>query len=436
MRPQTRLLSPLTVTVGVLLVGCASSDGAHWSRVFDLDAEVDAAVTDAREEGKSEASAKDVASDVAMDVKDSSSQDATNKDSQADGAPDAPSPPPVEFSFVAFADNQFATESCTSGVPERLAIPKAIVKLAPTFVIEAGDLMDHGYDPGAYAKLVSCYDAMVTQIPYFPSPGNHDCGSAGIAAFRTFLETQLFTRNKAVWGANYDKAFTIAYEDDTNTYSTNPSAPGSTTNVPSGFSFKTYYAFKHKNAYFLSFEQGTRWWSNTPRQWVEKHLKAARADPAIEHLFVYMHHPMYSSTMAEGGTGEAIQPVRSYYEALFKKYDVTMVFSGHAHVYDRFYVSDDGTPTRSTPPKTSYPHDGKAVHYIVTGGGGGPLPSGCNPAPGEKKELSYDFGPARGCGYHVTKVSVKGGSLKVEVVGVDGSETAFTTKVWDTFTIQ
>jgi hypothetical protein len=206
--------------------------------------------------------------------------------------------------------------------------------------------------------------------------------------------------------------------------------------VPSGFSFKTFYAFKFKNSYFLSFEQGTRWWSDTPKSWVEKHLKAAQADPEIKNVFVYMHHPMYSSTMADTGTGEAYGPVRGYYQALFRKYDVTMVFSGHAHVYDRFYVPDDDSPSRSTPSKKTFPHDGKGVHYIVTGGGGGPLPNGCNPPPGEAKDVSYDFGQARGCGYHVTHVTVKDSKLDVEIVGIDGAESAYTTKIWDSFSVE
>ena len=343
--------------MAALAGSCGDDEASGWQPASKLDAGGDSALSDGpAETGSGADAAKDAATDQGS--KDGAATDGGVSDAAEAG------PPPVEFSFVAYADNQFATESCTSGVPERLAVPQAIVKLAPTFVVEAGDLMDHGYDPGAYDKLVSCYDAMLTKIPYFPVVGNHDCGSGGILKYRTFLENQLTTRNKTVWGADYTTAFKIAYGDDPNTYSTDPSNPGSTADVPSGFSFKTFYAFKHKNAYFIAFEQGTRWWSDTPRSWLEKHLKAARADPEIQHLFVYMHHPMYSTTMAETGTGEAIGPVRKYYEALFRQYDVTMVFSGHAHVYDRFWVPDDGSASRSDPPKKAYPHDGKAIHYV------------------------------------------------------------------------
>jgi hypothetical protein len=140
--------------------------------------------------------------------------------------------------------------------------------------------------------------------------------------------------------------------------------------------------------------------------------------------------------MADQSDGEACGPVREDYEALFRHYDVTAVFSGHAHLYEHFYVPDDGTPTRTDQPSASYAHDGNAIHYVVTGGGGGPLPNGCDPIPGENVEHSYDYRQARGCGYHVTQIEVDGGTLTVSVIGVEGSADSYTTSVWDTFVIE
>jgi hypothetical protein len=371
--------------------------------------------------------------------------DAGGKDVAADSTPSDAAPPndakpdaspPAAFSFVVFGDNQFATTSCTSGVPERLAIPKVVVSLNPTLLLEAGDLMDHGYDSGAYAKYQDCYKEMLAKVPFFPTMGNHDAGSGGINNYKAYLEQQIQTKNAAVWGAGYKSAFPIWYEDDPTTYSTDFNHPGDTKVVPSGVSFKTFYAFQHQNAYFISFEQGTRWWTNTPIPWVEKHLKAARQDPGVEHLFVYLHHPFYSTTMEESGSGEAVEPVRKHYEALFRQYDVTMVFSGHVHMYEHFHVPDGGAATRASPPPKSYPHDGKSIHYLITGGGGGPLPNGCNPTPGEKQQKSYDYMQSRACGYHVTQVKVAGKKLSVSVIGVKGSETSHTTSGLDGFAVE
>lgn len=349
-----------------------------------------------------------------------------------DAAPPAPdAPPPPTFSFVVFGDNQFATTSCTSGVPERMAVPKVVQDLKPSFVLHTGDLMDHGYESGAYAKFASCYSGMLGKHPFFPTMGNHDAGSGGIWKYKTYLEGQLKTKNAKVWGSGYKQAFTLYYNDDPTTYSTSFSSPNYNQSVPSGVSFKTFYAFRHQNAYFISFEQGTRWWANTPKTWLEKHLKQAHADSGIDHIFVHMHHPLYSTTMSESSSGECIQPVRKQYQGLFRKYDVTAVFSGHAHLYDRFYVPDDGSKTRQSPPPASYPHDGKGIHYIVTGGGGGGLNS-C----GLKKELSYDYSQKRACVFHVTRVQVKGTQLTVSVVQVKGSASSYTKQVIDKFTVK
>ena len=344
-------------------------------------------------------------------------------------------PPPV-YSFIVYGDNQFATSSCTSGVPERMAIPEAILELDPTFILHTGDLMDHAYDDGAYDAFVGCYSGMLAAIPFFPTMGNHDAGSGGIWNYKAFVEDLLYVDNPAAYGADYDADFEIWYEDDPTEYSTDFDYPTHRDILPSGVCFKTNYAFKYANAYFISFEIGTRWWTNTPTTWVETHLDRARSDPSVRHVIATMHHPMYSTTMAEAGDGDCLEPVRRHYEDLFRLYDVTLVFSGHAHVYDRFLVPDDGSASRARPSPGEYEHDGEGVHYIVTGGGGGPLPNNCSPPPGERDEVSYDYSQQRGCGYHVTLVEVDGDALQLSIIGVQGSASDFTTSVWDTFTIQ
>lgn len=361
----------------------------------------------------------------------------TSEDVRQDGAvpdvvPDGPVDPSVNFSFVVFGDMQFATGSCTSGVKERLGVPKVVLQLNPKFFLQTGDLVDHAYEDGAYDRYRTCYSDLLAKIPLFPTSGNHDMGNGGIRKYRTFLERTLNTDNPAVYGANYEKDFEVIYKDDPTEYSESPSSPANKDVLPSGFSFKTFYAFKHANAYFISFEQGTRYWTNTPTSWVKKHLQAAKDDPKIKHVFVYMHHPMYSTTMAETSSKECYGPVRKAYESLFREYDVTMVFSGHTHLYDRFYVPDDDHHTRQIPGPATYPHDGKGIHYIVTGGGGGPL-NGCSP---ERTDSSYNYAQGRRCAYHVTQVVVNDNKLEVSIVGVKGGETNASSEVWESFTIQ
>jgi hypothetical protein len=347
-------------------------------------------------------------------------------------------PAPVEpWSFVVFGDNQFATTSCTSGIAEREAVPELVLSLEPDAVLHTGDLMDHGYEAGSYEQLEHCYAELFARLPFFPTSGNHDQSSSGLYSYEPYLERQLFGTNPALWDASWDGDLEHFYEDDPQDYSESFSSPSHQDDVPSGVSFETFYAVRIRDAYIISFEQGTRWWSNTPRSWLEDHLAAARSDPRVKHVFVIMHHPMYSTTMAEGGDGEAIGPVRGYYEELFRAYDVSIAFAGHAHVYEHFHVPDDGTGTRrdDSASAASYPRDGSAVHYVVTGGGGGPLPS-CDPMASPREEHSAGYIQGRRCGYHVTRVSVDGERLEVEIVGVDGGAGAWTSEVWERWAIE
>lgn len=393
---------------------------------------------DAETTSADDAAAGDGTSDAPAETDPDAAADAdAGPDAPVDGSGDEPGevgpPPPPPFSFVVFGDNQFATESCTSGVSERLAIPEVIRELAPEFVLHVGDLMDHGYDAGAYDAFVGCYAGMLGELPLFPTLGNHDAGSGGVWNYKAYLEGQLFTRNATVWPGDYATDFTIAYEDDPNEYSTDFDAPTHRDIVPSGVSFETFYAFRFRNAYFVSMELGTRYWSNTPKTWLDRHLAAAQADPTIDHTFVILHHPIYSTTMADTATGECTGPVRDHYAAYFHDRDARMVFSGHAHVYDRFWVPDDGHRTADAPP-SAYPAGADAVHYVVTGGGGGPLP-GCSPLGGADGVVGWQYSQARGCGYHVTLVEVDGERLTVRVIGVVGTAADHTTAEWDRFTI-
>ena len=61
--------------------------------------------------------------------------------------------------------------------------------------------------------------------------------------------------------------------------------------------------------------------------WIEKELKGTTDDWKIP----FMHHAMYSSARAHGSTGT----LRQVLEPLFIRYNVSVVFSGHDHVYER-----------------------------------------------------------------------------------------------------
>ena len=105
---------------------------------------------------------------------------------------------------------------------------------------------------------------------------------------------------------------------------------------------KLYYSFKAKqNVRFFALESTYM----DPEQvaWLEKELK----DSTEEWKIPYFHHPPYSSGDRHGSD----QRLREVLEPLFLKYNVSVVFTGHDHFYER------------TKPQ-------KGIVYFVCGSGG------------------------------------------------------------------
>ncbi len=339
--------------------------------------------------------------------------------------------------FVVFGDTQPPYNSCAGpeARPELLAVPRAIAELAPRFALHVGDLVDVGRYPDAYYSFVRCYEGLLARAPLFPTMGNHEIDwNLGAQNYRAYLQQQLFSFNPAAYGDGYAQDFYIQYGDDPTAYSTSPEHPSHLQEVPSGFSFKTFYTFRHENLYFISMEVGTSLEINTPLPWLEGHLRAARADPAVDHVIVFLHHPIYSSLGREEDELDAVGPIRRAYEPLLRQYDVTLVFSGHVHGYERFFVPDDGRPTRAAAPPERYDLDGAAVHYVVVGpSGAGFLPYDCDPVQPERQEKSYSYTQGRRCGHNFALVEVRGAELAVTILGLSGRASRYRAEVWDQF---
>jgi hypothetical protein len=106
---------------------------------------------------------------------------------------------------------------------------------------------------------------------------------------------------------------------------------------------KLYYSFKpsKQSARFFALETT----SLDPDQvvWIQKELEGSREDWKIP----YFHHPPYSSGERHGSHGS----IREVLEPLFVKFNVSAVFTGHDHFYERIK-----------------PQQG--IVYFVTGAGG------------------------------------------------------------------
>ena len=115
---------------------------------------------------------------------------------------------------------------------------------------------------------------------------------------------------------------------------------------------KFYYTFKapHQDVRFFALESS--YLDVAHIGWIQKELQESGEKWKIP----YFHHPLYSSGKRHGSQDD----VRTILEPLFMKYNISVVFAGHDHFYER-----------------TNPQNG-IVHFVV--GSGGQLRRGNNAA--------------------------------------------------------
>ncbi len=227
------------------------------------------------------------------------------------------------------------------------------------------------------------YRDLLSRVPFFPSPGNHDVRTAG--------------------GAPYDRAFAWPAP-----------APGA-----------RYYAFRWGRTRFLALdttdervpeledepedvlarhsaggEDGRLLRRGAGRQyaWLEEELEAASESPETRWIIVYMHLPLYSHAVGLSGHGGDRDLERTL-APLFERYGVDLVLAGHDHHYERTLPLRAGEPVE----------DGCGPVYVVTGGGGASrFARGLAPAP---------VVAARSREHHFLGLAITDREIRGEVVG-------------------
>ena len=156
-----------------------------------------------------------------------------------------------------------------------------------------------------------------------------------------------------------------------------------------GKSNEEWWSFDYGSVHFVGIDSNSITGANAIKlmreqvQWVKEDLARSKATFKV----VFFHHPIYSSTW-EGGVNV---PLQQEWEQIFRDTGVDVVFNGHMHCYEHFFVG--------------------GIHYVVTGGGGAPLQ--------DRVERAADGTVFRRYGaLHYVRVTVSGKMMKVEAIPV------------------
>lgn len=116
----------------------------------------------------------------------------------------------------------------------------------------------------------------------------------------------------------------------------------------------TWYSWRYDELAFIALDSNTgalgRPTGAEQLSWLEATVARLEADGSVETVVAYWHHPVFTNSRIV----RASRSVREHFvPRLLQTQKLAAVFSGHAHAYERFV------------------HAGR--HFVVTGGGGGPL---------------------------------------------------------------
>lgn len=225
-------------------------------------------------------------------------------------------------------------------------IVNRIMENNPDVVFHAGDLVGNGLNPEDWVIFNKITDGLRKTAEVYPTLGNHEKSSP--LYFKNF-------------------------------------------NLPNN---GRWYSLDRAGIHFIILDSNSVLNTGSEQyRWLEDNLKSV--DKKTKFVIVIFHHPIFSSTRSHADV-KGLKHITS----LLERYSVNIVFSGHAHNYERFYYNK--------------------IYYIVTGGGGAPLYGGTH-----KVEYSELFAAV----YHFCKLSISSNQLTVTAIDIDSN-------VVDEFTVK
>ena len=275
----------------------------------------------------------------------------------------ASAPAPAQLRVVVLGDTrpQLFGERAPAGPVK--AVFEAVAREKPDLVFHTGDFVDRGASRSAWKRFaVEAAPLRQAGVPLYPVLGNHE------------YFDRLFMRSRSAL-AGYFRAFDLPHKD---AFGRALTATRPDARPPQG---PRWYSVLKAGALFIVLDSnavddsgGARVRQDllTLEEWdaqlrfLREHLEAADRDPRVHHVFVLLHHPIYTRSAAHGSARplwdfplgspdeRASRTLKRWLDASQK---LRAVVVGHVHNYER-YTCDRG----QLPP----------VVYFVVGGGGAP----------------------------------------------------------------
>ncbi|WP_026341846.1 purple acid phosphatase family protein [Actinomadura atramentaria] len=276
------------------------------------------------------------------------------------------------FRFTSFGD-QAIPAAVGAGLgpatPNAGYVVDAVDRLDPLFHLLNGDLCyaNVSDDPvGTWRSFFANNQRSASRRPWMPCAGNHENevgnGPQGYEAYRTRFA--LPDNGSREFSGNW-YAFTVgpirvvSLNNDDVCLQDGAFSAYRRDHVP-GYDAKGY------DPYIRGYSRGEQ------KRWLERTLRAAAHDPAIDWIVVCMHQVAMSSAHFNG----ADLGIRQEWLPLFDEYGVDLVLAGHEHHFERTFPVRGVLPgsalltpaPRETDPSVIDTTKG-AVHMIIGGGG-------------------------------------------------------------------
>lgn len=223
--------------------------------------------------------------------------------------------------FIVYGDDR-------SDVDAHAGVVRLMSQIPSDFLVNTGDVVADGASASDWQSFFDVEARLLRQHPLFLCIGNHE----------------LYDDES---GANFARYFGF---------------PG-----PGGV-LKPYGTERMGDVRFFFLNGMHDWSGGEERDWLEKELAHADAEPGLAWRIAVVHHGPWSS----GPHGPNARLVAAHIPELLAAHKVDLVISGHDHIYER--------------------GDAGSIKYLVSGGGGAPVyPLGPATPTTRKAESSYHF---------------------------------------------